>query len=166
MTGRLPIWNEVDRQQVAAWLLAGKSMGRIARLMGVTRGVVIGRVHRDRDLHQCVGQIIVEKAVKRDKKPKTRSVPVVPPLKPHAKHAEPFDCVEVKAPPLTIKVELKAKPLTELRRGECRWPVAEADVIGGHLFCAQPAARYEGPYCDRHQRVATPGGRVRSGDPA
>lgn len=163
MVGRLPIWGEVDRQQVAAWLLAGKSMGRIAKLMGVTRGVVIGRVNRDRELHQCVGQIVVEKAVAKSKKPKT-SVPVVPALKPHVKRV-PFGCVEVKEPPVSIKVELKAKPLVELARCECRFPVAEADVVGGHLFCARPTP-YERSYCDRHQRVATPGNRVRSGDPA
>lgn len=46
-----------------------------------------------------------------------------------------------------------AKPLADLGRLDCRWPVKDADQGEGHLFCGLPADEGK-PYCLDHCRLA------------
>jgi GcrA cell cycle regulator len=44
--------------------------------------------------------------------------------------------------------------LPELERHQCKWPVEEnRRVVGGFLFCGHRRMG-EGPYCDKHARLA------------
>ena len=56
---------------------------------------------------------------------------------------------------VTTEAPAGAKPLFELTRDDCRWPVAHASVVGGHLFCAMPAVPFCS-YCAAHELRARP----------
>lgn len=45
------------------------------------------------------------------------------------------------------------RPLAELDRDACRWPVNNADVSEVHLFCGLRTSTAK-PYCTRHCRLA------------
>lgn len=160
--GRPPRWTDGERERVAELLLKGKSMGKISRLMGLTRNMVIGRIHRDGELHAFLGRKVAQKHIERDQKHRMArtSVPVVPALNAH-NHVEPFACepCETIFPdwpwPLPDTWPQHCKPLVELQRGDCRWPVADVEhLVGGHMFCAEPRAGEFTPYCDKHHRRA------------
>lgn len=125
---RASMWSQDDRARVAALLLAGRSMGAIARSLGLERGVVIGRVSRDGSLHAYAGKIVINKAVAR-----------------RAGEPTPADAV----------VLAVGKPLRDLGNRECHWPLAEvADVVGGFLFCSEAVEHDTGCYCAAHRQVA------------
>ena len=123
---RTSMWSERDRAMVASLLLAGRSMGSIARSLGLQRGVVIGRVSRDGSLHAYAGKVVINK--------------------PYARRPLPV--------PEEVTVAI-GWPLAELARHQCHWPIAEvATVVGGFLFCGE-AVEIEGrPYCRAHAAVA------------
>ncbi|WP_162852929.1 GcrA family cell cycle regulator [Shinella granuli] len=45
------------------------------------------------------------------------------------------------------------RPLADLDRYACRWPVNNAELSEAHLFCGERAATAK-PYCTRHCRLA------------
>jgi hypothetical protein len=156
-------WTDAERRQVGDWLLAGKSLGRIAKLIGATRNVVIGRVSRDGELHAFVGAVVVahrlgvEPSVmkRRAKRHAPGQVPSVP---AHAHH-ELLACVEVgpQAEPVEplLPGELPGVALLDLGPRECKWPVAEhPQWRGRHLFCGRPRLGDWTPYCAHHHRRA------------
>ena len=131
--GQARSWNDDERLAVATLLLAGGSMGRIARQLGVTRNMVIGRIHRDGRLLQFVGRVVIERTAR------------MPPIATRLPDPGAFACEGFSG----------ARPLAELKRDDCRWPVAAAEVVGGHLFCARPAVPQRS-YCAEHERRARP----------
>jgi hypothetical protein len=159
--GNQRCWTDAERRQVGDWLLAGKSLGLIAKMIGSTKNVVVGRISRDGELHAFVGAVVVAKrlhtdpgTVARRKKRRPAQVPDVP------QHGHPalLACVEVgpeaeHVEPL-MPGEVPGRPLAELGPLECKWPVAEHPAVAGrHLFCGAPR-RPEQPYCLRHMSRA------------
>lgn len=117
--------------------MAGHSLARIAYDLGVTRGVVIGRVSRDGELQAFVAH--VEIAVKN-------------------RHVDYRPVVSV--------LTAGAKPMVELGRGDCHFPLVEAAVVGGYMFCARPVEGEWTSYCAKHRQLCAPGGLRRGGDAA
>jgi hypothetical protein len=148
-------WSEADREVVAGYLKLGKSLTQISRLLGVTRGVVTGRIWRDGALRAVVGQGHAAGKVARGKERRARQAP--------APGAGPrwgaFRCDGVSEPAYAVAVAaVPGKALVELGRDECRWPVGErGDVIGRFLFCAEPRAGDHTSYCARHYRRSVAG---------
>jgi hypothetical protein len=159
-------WTDAERRQIGDWLLSGKSLGRIAKLIGVNRNVVIGRVSRDGELHSFVGQVVVARKLgmqtetvrRRSKRREPAQVPIVPGPIPAHEHRALLTCTEVgtRNEPVQPMMpgELPGRPLTELGPLECKWAVAEHPMIRGrHLFCGKPR-RPDQPYCLAHLRRA------------
>lgn len=48
---------------------------------------------------------------------------------------------------------VQPKPLADLDRRDCRWPVNDADQGQVHMFCGAPAVEGK-PYCADHYRLA------------
>jgi hypothetical protein len=127
----------------------GLSQSAVAARLGLSVGMVaglVGRARRGRDLRFTA-----------------RSPPSRPKVvakrtsKPRRRRLEPF--AELRGPLMPTEKEslltrATPRPLTMLRPGECRYPVAQRD--GEHLFCS--AAQAPGrPYCPPHaERVRAP----------
>lgn len=45
-----------------------------------------------------------------------------------------------------------SKPITALRRGQCRFAITP-DNAPSHLFCAEPVEHEKSPYCARHAAI-------------
>lgn len=161
MTGRERLWNDEERRQVAELLIDGRSMARIGYLMGISRSAVMGRISRDGELHAFVGEIVANNKLARDLR-RVRGEPRAsmitgPKIR---KAAAPIvgGLGEAQALPGSVEpgpaaAPLHGFPLPELGTLQCRWPVAEADVVGGHLFCGR--RQLDGSrYCERHHRLA------------
>lgn len=125
-------WSEDDRRQVASWLLSGQSLAGVARMLGVTRGTVIGRVHRDVTLSIYAGKAMVK--MEHDRHP----------------DRDHLECVEVfprASPALAWTPEPGGVVLLMLTRTSCKWPVRETEQ--GHLFCGADCKPGR-VYCERH----------------
>jgi hypothetical protein len=155
-------WTEAERRQIGDWLLAGKSLGLIAKLIGANRNVVIGRVSRDGELHAFVGQVVVAKKLGLEpqtlkRRLKRASAKLTAP--PRHGHKTLLACTEASPPAEPVEAllpgELPGIALADLAAHECKWPVAEHPTIRGrHLFCGAPRAGDWTPYCANHQRRA------------
>lgn len=135
MKGKERAWSDDERAEVKGMLRAGSSMRSIGREMGLTRNMVIGRVSRDGELHKMSTVSFLGATEQHELLP-------VPSTMPEAVNA--------------LRGRLPGKALYELGGRACRFPVEEADVIGGHLFCAEARAG-ESPYCDRHHQLTHAG---------
>lgn len=130
------VWSMDERDHVAELLKSGLSMGTIAKQLGLTRNMVVGRVYRDGSLHGFAARVALKPARTRERKPVLILAKVMPP-KP------------VPKPPDTSA----ARPLIELTAGQCKWPVVQDDnVVGRHLFCALAVVELTRPYCAYHAR--------------
>lgn len=135
-------WSDTRVEMLKAMWNEGRSAGQIAGALpgGFTRNAVIGKLTRlglqrspgavsaTRSLHGSRGAR-VQKAARRIVQPPP---PVV--------RAEPAPAAE----PISILA---------LKYGVCRWPLREADVIGGYLFCGCKALEGR-PYCGAHAERA------------
>jgi hypothetical protein len=133
-------WNEDERETVMGLLDAHLSASAIAAQFHITRNAAIGRIARDRELHEH----FLRTTPKKPKPPKR------PPFK--AKASPPPPPPE----PVPAPNRMRLVPLLELGRNECRWPVTrDLTVTGGHLFCGRRTA--DGAvYCAAHRRLAMP----------
>lgn len=136
-------WSDTRVEMLEAMWNEGRSAGQIAGALpgGFTRNAVIGKLTRmglqrspgavsaTRSLHGSRGARVQKAA----RPPAPR--PVAPPVR-----AEPPPAVE----PISILA---------LKYGVCRWPLVEADVIGGYLFCGCEALEGR-PYCATHAERA------------
>lgn len=162
------MWTAEERSHVASLILDGKSCRAIGSMLDLTRNAVIGRIHRDKDLRPLLTEhghpARTRKAASKPKpppKPKPTPVPKPPAPPPAAaRKADPTDwgAWEDTEAQATRKPPAKSpKPLMDLGRFECRFPVLEnAAVVGGYLFCSE-ATRPEEVYCGHHgERCHTP----------
>lgn len=138
-------WTDAERRRVKAMLRNCKSMGKIAKVLGLTRNMVIGRVSRDGELQPFVAKVVL---------------PIVPPLEAaHKPHPVPtvhaFGSLRQDPPGATGA----PRPMVELVRDDCRWPVEAADVPGGQLFCGRPRLGEWTHYCREHHAIAHHGDR-------
>jgi hypothetical protein len=133
-------WDEDTYKDVLHMLDAGMTQRAIARHYGISRNAAIGRIARDPVLHSHLGRV-----AKKKPKPKVAKR-VAPPKKPPPTPPEP----PKKKTPLG---PMRLVPMKDLAQGECRWPVQEADVIGGHLFCGRRVAGFD-IYCAEHMRAS------------
>ena len=165
MPAAIHVWTEADRQTVAELLLAGKSARLIGAALGRTRNAIIGKLHRDDELHRLVGKQYSKIRIKRDKPPKKPRQKTIPPLAvkpdPWQQPGKKPDGVATSAlsPPIEPLPGMRRVPLIKLRRNECRFAVKDdAQAIGGYLFCGRPTTPDE-MYCREHRAIASPGRR-------
>lgn len=120
-------WSDEDRTEVANLLFAGNSLRQVAVQLGVTKAVVVGRVHRDGELQAFVGTVVV--------------------MNTRIEHNERFQ----------HPGDAGGVPLMTLGAGDCKWPIGEdTRVPGRHLFCGKPKAGEHTSYCTKHWHVAHP----------
>ena len=167
-------WSDSERKQIAALIMAGRTCKQIAKAVGLNRNQVIGRLYRDKELHQLVGKNYTV-AKMESRKPAKPKVPPVPPLHVKPVKSAVADCIfgagkslrhdkigssaPTFPPPVRLAPRMLLVPLLDVGRCQCRFPVeTSASTIGGYLFCAAPAAPDQ-VYCDHHRAIVTPGGR-------
>jgi hypothetical protein len=157
------IWSDRDRAQIAEMLLAGKSMRLIGAAFGINRNQVIGRVHRDQELHRLIGKQYSAVKMQREKPPKPRQK-TIPPLKVMPVTWRHPGKPDIKGGPAGLPAPsepsgMRLVPLIGLRAHECRFAIGEdRTVIGGFLFCGR-AAPADDVYCREHRAIASPGRR-------
>ena len=159
---RPPRW---DADLVAHMVESGCTARAISVVFGLSKNAVLGRLHRDRALNKLW---TIE--ARRRKPPPRKVKPKPPPLKAdwgpwedrEAKRTrKPMpvadDWPEREAKKLLRKPHMLLVPILNLGPNQCRWPVEEAVVTGGYLFCGAATAPFES-YCEWHKAKARPGG--------
>lgn len=152
-------------QMLAAWN-AGKSAGVIARDFGVTRNVIIGKIHR---IEQKLGLRRRDRTrserLANPGKPRRRPEPTLPQTDGQSHHvttetlprpsklASPRFFIVDPLPAGTAEI---GQPCSIVDVTGCRWPIGYNEKIPGrHIFCN--AVRISGsPYCEAHRPA--PGG--------
>lgn len=126
------------------WNEEGRSAKWIADRLGVSRGAVLGKVHR----MGWSGSEKHKKPPAKKWKPMDKPMPSLPKCAP--KRALPSmqkDIVpEEGDPPLEERVHL-----LDLQIRHCRWPLFDE---GGSMFCGRRTPTAQGPYCEEHARRA------------
>lgn len=146
-------WKDPERVETLKKLWAeGLSCSLIAaRMGGITRNAVIGKVHRlglggrvtaDRRAYAGSGK-------RRQRRP--RPAKAVPQFQRYGNPAlRRLIAAEPHKPAPVVDVpEHERKALLELEHGECKWPYGD----GPFTFCARHAVTGL-PYCDAHARIA------------
>lgn len=140
------IWNEQTEAELSKLWGAGKSASKIGAHFGISRGAVLGKLHR---LRERGGDNSVAREAKISPAKAQRSTHKnslgasfgLPKLKAEKIKAAP------PAPPESLRV-----PLFEIPVGGCKFAVTGHDVATHeHLFCGVKA---EGVYCPYHQGIA------------
>jgi len=131
---------------ILAWN-AGKSSREIGLMVGVSRNVIVGMIHRARlaghdvKLKAASGKnfhkIKAEKKVKL--KPKTPKVAVSPAVK-----LIPFHFVPKTSVPGLIEIQ-------DLGSRQCKYPM-KISKEGKHLFCGEEQ-QDKSPYCPKHHKA-------------
>lgn len=140
------MWSEKEVELLVKLVGQGLSASKIAaRIGGVTRNAVIGKIHR---LGLCNPA-----ATKRQLKGRDYSMPVAPgPRRPPKDARPPIRAFELMDAPAVDGDEPPAsgcKSMLDLDENDCRWPFG----AGPYVFCA--AARVAGQsYCAGHTRLA------------
>lgn len=160
MTG----WSE-DRVEILkkCWSGGLSASQCAARLGGVTRNAVIGKVHR----LGLPGRATTSKLASGRR---MRRVPGNSPIRAKVvrerfRFGAGTGAFVVAAPPARIVMPLPEPPaslhvaLLDLREGQCRWPIGDPRDAGFH-FCGHERRR--GPYCDHHMAAGTQPVRGRS----
>jgi GcrA cell cycle regulator len=150
-----------DMERMAhLWNKDGLSMGQIAAQFGVTRQVVAGIIHRNRDKFES----------RRDangKKPrKEREAPVTAAQKANqrrsafhaAKGGQEYAPVisAIEAMQYDASRLLASKDLLDLRSCDCRWPLNDGAPF---LFCAEEVTTGSA-YCAHHKQRSTGRGTI------
>jgi hypothetical protein len=142
-SGQVRIWDEENRQLVIDMLDLGASASKIAAVFDLSRNAVIGRISRDPELH---GHVQHQPGIQRI--PKQRARRALPPPPP-----------DPPGPAKPRKPVMRLIPLKDLGPNQCRWPVEQAAVAGGHLFCGAGTEAGQ-VYCPWHVRMAKPERRL------
>lgn len=121
----IKMWNE------------GKSAKTIANHFGVTKNVIIGRVHRAR----YKGMYVVQKA-----KPSAPRKRVLRPPKPGVSSSAGFQLKLIKGD-APVKQGLA---IYDLEPDQCKYSIGESES-GEYLFCGMPHANIA--YCDEHHKL-------------
>jgi hypothetical protein len=147
-----PSW---DADLVAGMVRAGWSASVIGATFHISRNAVIGRMHRDPQLHGLWARFATGRQKRRPRK-------LPDPPREIAKNPPPKALVRANWGAWEEK-EMKPRPvrpksMVRLKTGECKWPVKDApNITGGFLFCAHPVEQGSS-YCARHTAKARPGG--------
>lgn len=136
----------------------GKSRREIGALLGCTRNVVTGRMHR---LRIAAGHVVEKRKFVANVATKTvgRAEPSLPPLEAKQPRARTNPVPRRKPPrllPAVVVTDASRPPcsLLDLDRHGCKFAVTGHDVRD-HLFCNQlQASGSMWPYCESHLRVA------------
>jgi hypothetical protein len=143
----MTLWNDERVRELKDLWSEGKSCAEIARRFGVgfTRSSVAGKLLRMR----LMGDRRPDWTKKGQSDGGWREGRRTRPAKQHA--PKPTKKPKASKPPRLVAVS--AEPQGILTVGlRCRWPLVEADVPGGFLFCAD--AREHGSYCRAHGQIA------------
>jgi hypothetical protein len=166
----LSTWSEAERPPqwdpdlVAHMVEAGCTARAISVVFGLSKNAVLGRLHRDRALNK-LWTIEAKRRQPPPRKGKPKPVSVKADWKDweerEAKRTRQFkpaadDWPEREAKKLQ-KPHMLLVPILNLGPNQCRWPVEEAVVTGGYLFCGAATSPFES-YCDWHKAKARPGG--------
>lgn len=138
----------VDVLAAAKLWNADRSAGDIAKIFGVTRSVIIGIAHRNRELFPRKEQITTRnpKTPTRSPKPK-KSLPEEP-TGGEATDIRPTDYDEAR--------NVLAKGLLEIQQEDCRFPLGNGRPF---MFCAAQV-RDGSAYCSHHHfRAYNPRGK-------
>lgn len=131
----LGVWDNARVARLRDLLDQHHTGGQIAKIMGLTRNQILGKVHRmGWELPETSKRSVVAKLTKtRDTSKAARA----PKSKPAAFEREPM--------PTLRHTDVGRKLLTDLETGECHFPVGE----GPFKFCALEAVPGL-PYCPEH----------------
>ena len=156
--GKDRFWNDERLKLLISEHAAGSSSGYIAGVLGVTRNVVIGKIHRLGLAKPAQSGLVEKRFLKREFKPKPN--PIFRFGQPEAA-GDAIKDVVAKRPP---EVETERHPqehrcdLMGLTNATCRYPVGE---VGSpeFFFCGRPEADLAGkrPYCEECTREALNG---------
>jgi hypothetical protein len=120
----MPNWTEENRNTLEAMWRAGQTSSSIAKELDTTRSAIMGKVRR-------MGLTGMQ-----PKKPADEKKPPRP----------------MRLEPVVVDAH-RPRPLIELRRTACRYPVTpDNQPPGDHLFCAR-RAQENSPYCPEHHRL-------------
>lgn len=141
-------WSDADKNRIADYLVAGLSASKIAaHFDGVSRGAIIGVIHRDERL----------KAIGLTKRPPPRPKPELY-VDTQKRITEPHTRSRIRLPPTPRKPD-QAAPVSremllhELDSQQCKWPTNDPPKGGVFRFCGHQRAE-KGPYCTYHQMRA------------
>lgn len=148
-------WTSETINTLIAHRDAGLTSGEIARIMGITRNAVMGKLNR-------LG--LVGTAPKYDaSKPRKPRKPRPPKPKPEAVVVvaepevilppEPVEIEAVEPEPVAAPIDMQvmnAHPRTilSIRNGECKWPLGPT-MSKPEFFCGEPC---QGVYCKEHSK--------------
>lgn len=141
MSGAIPkFWTEERCEQLRSLWDAGNSASVIGQKLGCSRNAVIGKVHRlNLDTRNCEQRRV---ALPRRRLPPKQRLTLA------ASAGGVLKSVKPDAAPLFVP----GKACSILEVTGCRWPVAESNVPGGHLFCNAVQAPGKS-YCPHHAHI-------------
>jgi GcrA cell cycle regulator len=126
------LWPQERTARLVALVAQDYSAGQIGEALGITRGAVMGKVHRMglKLTREARKPAAIRRLIKRPKK-------MIKAIRPPATPPE--------VPPVNGPIGIM-----ELTAFTCRWPIGERSPF---LFCgtSKPAG---GPYCREHARLA------------
>jgi hypothetical protein len=147
----LPTWTPELTRRAWSMYLEGMSGRQIASSLELTRGTVMGKLHREKIRRGYEPRPRGSRLLKIKRRPSvSRSGPQIMSAIAARRRAER------RVHSGTQRSE-GGVPLLDLRDGECRWPMDDA----GTLFCSAPALP-ERSYCETHHARGT----VRPRDPS
>jgi len=138
------LWSDDDRHKVAGLLVDGASASEVGKAMQLTRNAAIGRIMRDKELHQLMSRRprqhhpVMHRPITHLHTSARRVEPLLPPPE---EEAEPN-------PGLLM-------PIADTGSQWCKWPVKQApeEVPGGYWCCGAPVGRGD-VYCPHHRKIA------------
>jgi hypothetical protein len=151
--------------QIKQLWIAGLSSGEIAKDLGVTRNVVMGRVHRMRDnkeisIRECDERVYqIKKEVRRLENERQASLPdiikVLPlekeqPMPPKKEEPQATDILRIFDPPQPEKPKRGPIKFNQLTYMTCRFIINDGDPKD-FLFCGAP--KKGRAYCAEHEAI-------------
>jgi len=146
------LWAPEDDARLRELVALGKPFSIAAELLSRTRNACIGRAHR-LGLVCEPRQKVTRPQLRRRVEPLPEPIEVAEPEEIEALFEQPV--VE-----LLPDVEIEGPTIISLGFRECRWPVADAPVIGGVVFCGS-CTNGVSSYCETHARKSVVNSRGR-----
>lgn len=123
----MSLWDDARTATLKSMWLGGSSGGHIARVMGMTRSQVLGKINRLFGSGSRPERPKPENTIKRAQR--SRVVKPIPKASPEPQ-------------------VIQGKPLRDLGKNDCRFPLGE----GPYTFCAAPKWG-DTSYCEHHASV-------------
>lgn len=157
------MWSEQDIDLLRDMAAKGATARQIVDALSVqrTRSAVLGACHRYgiKLLNGSNYRVGRKQTHPKVEKPKPAPRPKPEPVEP----AADFEQKLIGGARITLaptKFECRAVPITQVRDGQCKWPVNNAERAEVHLFCGNPTDDVLHPYCQPHARRAKGNGTV------